>query len=181
MPRASPKCRSENICMRSGGWIYPWTYPRSYPRTYPRICPRLYRWIYPWTYPRVYPWIRRDSSCFRCGPGEATRLGAGAAAEAGRRIGNCAPTSCGGCSARLPGVCRSSPRWGKSQDGTSSRIRQVVGLSPLPPYDMLLIESPRILVTSVVSNRRHMLHKNYQNSLQLLVPVHIYVILSMSG
>ena len=28
---------------------------------------------------------------------------------------------------------------GKSQDGTSSRIRQVVGLSPLPPYDILLI------------------------------------------
>ena len=44
-----------------------------------------------------------------------------------------------------------------------------------------LIESPRILVTSVVSKRRHMLRKNYQNSLQLPVPVHIYVILSMSG
>ena len=44
-----------------------------------------------------------------------------------------------------------------------------------------LIESPRILVTSVVSKRRHMLRKNYQNSLQLVVPVHIYVILSMGG
>ena len=44
-----------------------------------------------------------------------------------------------------------------------------------------LIEWPRILVTSVVSKRRHMLRKNYQNSLQLPVPVHIYVILSMSG
>ena len=44
-----------------------------------------------------------------------------------------------------------------------------------------LIESPRILVTSVVSKRRHILRKSYQNSLQLPVPVHIYVILSMSG
>ena len=44
-----------------------------------------------------------------------------------------------------------------------------------------LIESPRILVTSVVSKRRHMLRKNYQDSLKLPVPAHIYVILSMSG
>jgi len=41
-----------------------------------------------------------------------------------------------------------------------------------------LIESPRILVTSVVSKRRHMLRKNYQNRLQLLVPIHTCVILS---
>ena len=44
-----------------------------------------------------------------------------------------------------------------------------------------VIESPRILVTSVVSKRRHMLHKNYQNSLQLLVPIHTCVILSRGG
>ena len=44
-----------------------------------------------------------------------------------------------------------------------------------------LIESPRILVTSVVSKRCHMLCGNHQNSLQLVVPVHIYVILSMGG
>ena len=40
------------------------------------------------------------------------------------------------------------------------------------------IESPRILVTSVVSKRRHMLYKNCQNSLRLLVPVH-YVLYSL--
>ena len=53
--------------------------------------------------------------------------------------------------------------------------------SPLVYSSLILIESPRILVTSDVSKRRHMLRKNYQNSLQLPVPVHIYVILSMSG
>ena len=42
----------------------------------------------------------------------------------------------------------------------------------------LLIESPRILVSSVVSKRRHMLYKNCQNSLRLLVPVH-YVLYSL--
>ena len=27
--------------------------------------------------PRIYPWTRCDSNCFRCGPGETTRLNAG--------------------------------------------------------------------------------------------------------
>jgi len=40
-----------------------------------------------------------------------------------------------------------------------------------------LIESPRILVTSVVSKRRHMVLKNCQNSLQLLVPIQTCAIL----
>ena len=41
--------------------------------------------------------------------------------------------------------------------------------SPLVYSSLILIESPRILVTSVVSKRRHMLRKNYQNSLELPV------------
>jgi len=44
-----------------------------------------------------------------------------------------------------------------------------------------LIESPRILVTSVVSKRRHMLFKNCRNSLQLLVPIQTCVILYRGG
>jgi ABC-type glycerol-3-phosphate transport system permease component len=40
-----------------------------------------------------------------------------------------------------------------------------------------LIESPRILVTSVVSKRRHMLRKNYQTCLQLPVHIHLCVII----
>ncbi len=44
-------------------------------------------------------------------------------------------------------------------------------------HNQVLIESPRILVTSVVSKRRHMLLKNCQNSLQLLVPIQTCVIL----
>jgi len=44
-----------------------------------------------------------------------------------------------------------------------------------------LIESPRILVTSVVSKRRHMLYNNYQNCLQMVVPSHICVIISRGG
>ena len=44
-----------------------------------------------------------------------------------------------------------------------------------------LIESPRILVTSVVSKRRHMLYNNYQNCLQVVVPSHICVIISRGG
>ncbi len=44
-----------------------------------------------------------------------------------------------------------------------------------------LIESPRILVTSVVSKRRHVLHNNYQNSLQLLVHIQTCVILYRGG
>ena len=45
------------------------------------------------------------------------------------------------------------------------------------PLGIILIESPRILVTSVVSKRRHVLLKNCQNSLQLLVPIQRCVIL----
>ena len=44
-----------------------------------------------------------------------------------------------------------------------------------------LIESPRILVTSVVSKRRHMLFKNCRNSLQLLVPIQTCVMLYRGG
>ena len=44
-----------------------------------------------------------------------------------------------------------------------------------------LIESPRILVTSVVSKRRHMLRNGCQNSLQLAAPIHICVIFSRGG
>jgi hypothetical protein len=67
------------------------------------------------------------------------------------------------------------------QSGTFWEFRRVMNelwhRDDRPP----LIESPRILVTSVVSKRRYMLRKNYQNSLQLLVPIHTCVILSMGG
>jgi hypothetical protein len=61
-------------------------------------------------------------------------------------------------------VSRYGVRW-EVRDGTGS----------------VLIESPRILVTSVVSKRRHMLCNNCQNSLQLAAPIHICVILSRGG
>ena len=56
----------------------------------------------------------------------------------------------------------------------------VIGENGIPIRDEIeleLIESPRILVTSVVSKRRHMLLKNCQNILQLLVPIQTCVIL----
>ena len=45
----------------------------------------------------------------------------------------------------------------------------------------LLIEPPRILVTSVVSKRRQMLFRNCRNSLRLLVPIQTCVILYRAG
>ena len=66
-----------NVTVSLGG------YPRGYitePQQSsfrPSARPRIYPWVYSWTYPRVYPWTRCDSNCFRCGPGETTRLNAG--------------------------------------------------------------------------------------------------------
>ena len=51
----------------------------------------------------------------------------------------------------------------------------------IPDDRMILIEPPRMLVTSVVSKRRHMLPKNCQNSLQLRVPIQTCVILYSCG
>jgi len=69
---------SQKVTVSLGG------YPRGYitepqqssfpPSARPRIYPRICSWAYSWTYPRVYPWARCDPNCFRCGPGETTRL-----------------------------------------------------------------------------------------------------------
>jgi hypothetical protein len=57
-----------------------------------------------------------------------------------------------------------------------SKTHRVPGAAPEFRCPKRLIESPRILVTLGVKMRRHMLRKDYQNRLQLLVPIHTCVI-----
>ncbi len=70
--------------------------------------------------------------------------------------------------------------FGAARESILSRIGRDTGF--IATEELLeLIESPRILVTSVVSERRHMLFQNCRNSLRLLVPIQTCVILYRGG
>ena len=74
----------------------------------------------------------------------------------------------------------SDEAFGAARESILSRIGRDTGF--IATEELLeLIESPRILVTSVVSKRRHMLFQNCRNSLRLLVPIQTCVILDRGG
>ncbi len=62
----------QNVTVSLGGYPRGISLSHSGHPSVPQHSPQIYPQIYPW----VYSWTRCDSNCFRCGPGEATRLNA---------------------------------------------------------------------------------------------------------